>query len=99
LLKASKKLVNRFRIKEFIGLYVEIIDSTNENYVGLKGKVINESYNMITILIGKHQKKIPKRSCIFNFKPNKKEEIKIAGIDIIGRPEDRIKKFLRKSRI
>lgn len=99
MLKASKKLVNKFRIKEFIGLYVEIIDSTNENYIGLKGKVIDESYHMITILIGRNQKKIPKKPCIFNFKPNKKDEIKIAGIDIIGRPEDRIKKFLKKSRI
>ncbi|MFX1450210.1 MAG: ribonuclease P protein component 1 [Promethearchaeota archaeon] len=98
MLNASKKLVKKFRLKEFIGLNVVIIDSTNRNYIGLKGKIIDESYNMITVLIGNEEKKIPKKPCIFKFKPNKKEEINIAGADIIGRPEDRIKKFLKKNR-
>ena len=90
---------NNFRIKEFIGLNVEIIESTNKNNVGLKGKVIDESYHMIIISSEKKIKKIPKKTSIFKFKQKKRLENKIKGSTIVGRPEDRIKKFLKKNRI
>ena len=99
MLNIIKKSVKKFRVNEFIGLDVEIIDSTNKQHIGLKGKVIDESYNMIIISTGNKIKKFPKNTCIFKFKPNQKSEIKIAGLNIIGKPEDRIKKFLKKSRI
>lgn len=99
MLVIKNKLLNRFRLNEFIGLDIEIIESTNKQYLGLKGKVIDESYNMITILSNNKIKKIPKNICIFKFKQKQKPEIIIPGSNIIGRPEDRIKKYLKKSRI
>jgi len=86
-------------VNEFIGLDVKIIESTNKDYLGLKGKVIDESYNMIIISHENIIKKIPKKNCVFLFKSKKTSEIKILGSDIVGRPEDRIKKFLNKSKI
>jgi len=98
LLNYKKRIMNKFRVNEFIGLKVEIIDSTNHLYSGLKGKVIDESYNMLIISIKNKIKAIPKKDCIFKFKPKQKSEIEIAGSNLIGRPEDRIKKYLKKSR-
>lgn len=98
MLKNKRKFDNKFRVNEFIGLDVEVIESTNMNYLGIKGKVIDETYNMIIVSYGDNTKKIPKKSCVFKFKSKKKSEIKIDGSDIIGRPEDRIKKFLKKER-
>ena len=98
-MKRVKNSDKKFRINEFIGLDVEIIESKNENYVGIIGKVIDESQNMLIISSGKKIKKIPKNDCVFKFMSRKKPEIKIIGSDIIGRPEDRIKKFLKKNRL
>ncbi|MHA1301447.1 MAG: ribonuclease P protein component 1 [Candidatus Helarchaeota archaeon] len=99
MVKNKRKLDNKFRINEFIGLDVEIIESTNRFHVGLKGKIIDESYNMLIISSGNKIKKIPKKNCIFKFKSKSKPNIILSGSDILGRPEDRIKKSLRKNRI
>ncbi len=78
---------------EWIGLNVEVVNSTNQSEVGIKGKVVDETKNTLKILTEKGLKTVIKRGRVFR--------VKFAGklIDVSGdlinfRPEERIKKGL-----
>ncbi len=75
---------------ELIGLVVEIVRSKNKSLVGLKGKIIDETKNTITIEDDK-VRKIMKSHIIMKTKIEDKE-YEINGKILVGRPEDRIKK-------
>ena len=77
---------------ELIGLNVEIIDSKNKSLIGIKGKIIDETKNMIFIETqDKEIKKIIKNQVKFLLQyQNKKYEIN--GEILASRPEERIKK-------
>ncbi len=80
---------------ELIGLEVEIVESKNKSLIGIKGKIIDETKNMITIE-GDKTRKIMKSQIMMKLNiGNKKYEVD--GRILVGRPEDRIKK-LRKIR-
>jgi ribonuclease P protein subunit POP4 len=88
---------NVFR-HEFIGLTVEVTDSTNEGLIGLHGIIIDETRNTIKIDTGKDEKIIPKDSVTLLFTLPEGEKVSIDGKVILARPEDRIKKKFRKIR-
>jgi ribonuclease P protein subunit POP4 len=81
---------------ELIGLDVEIKDSTNKSQVGLKGKVIWETYSTIEIETAKGEKIIPKDITIFIFTLPNGTKVQVDGKVLIGRSEDRIKKKLSR---
>jgi len=81
---------------ELIGLSTKIDKSTDKTQKGLKGKVIDETYNMIKIETRGKEKVIPKNNCIFIFTLPNKTKIQVDGKLLIGRPEDRIKKKIRR---
>lgn len=68
---------------ELIGLNAEIVESTNKTLVGVKGKIIDETKNLLVI----GDKKIPKSQVILKI-----NEQTINGKMLIGRSEDRLKK-------
>jgi ribonuclease P protein subunit POP4 len=72
---------------EFIGNQIKIIEAKNSSLIGLEGKVINESKNMLTIDTGSKTKSLIKNQITFMFKGKK-----IVGENISSRPEERIKK-------
>jgi ribonuclease P protein subunit POP4 len=78
---------------ELISLAVKIAKSTDPTQKGLKGKVIDETYNTLKIETkdGK-EKVIPKENCIFIFTLPDKTKVQVDGKLLISRPEDRIKK-------
>ena len=76
---------------EFIGLYAEIINSSNKSLIGLKGKITDETKNTFTFEINGKEKKIMKNQVMLKISLNGKF-IEIDGKDLVGRPEDRIKK-------
>jgi len=82
---------------ELIGLDVEIVESTNSEAVGVKGKVVNETRNMIMIetSVGE-EKSFAKNQCTFVFTTDEGGKVKIDGKLLVARPEDRIKKKLKK---
>ena len=88
---------NVFR-HEFIGLSVEVTESTNEGLIGLHGIIIDETRNTIRIDTGKDEKIIPKESVRLLFTLPEGEKVSIDGKVILARPEDRIKKKFRKIR-
>ena len=78
---------------ELIGLKVRIEKSTDPTQKGLRGKVIDESYNTIKIETVKGKEKvIPKKNSVFIFTLPNKTKVQVEGKLLVARPEDRIKK-------
>jgi ribonuclease P protein subunit POP4 len=81
---------------EFIGTEAKVSKSTHSGYVGLSGKIIDETRNTFTILHKGKRKKILKNSAIFHFKFSDGTIVEIDGKLLLGRPEDRLKKHIKR---
>lgn len=75
----------------FIGLIVEVAKSSSRGLIGLRGKVVGETKNLIIIETETGEKKIPKTGCVFRFFLND-GPVEIKGSAIAFRPEERPKK-------
>jgi len=82
----------------FIGLTVEIANSSQREMVGLKGIVVDETKNLIVIETTDNKKniqkevKIPKVSSVFRFTLDDGSKMDVDGKDIAFRPHERAKK-------
>ena len=76
---------------ELIGLEVEIVNSKNNSLTGIKGEIIDETRNMLTIKTKKGKKRIIKSEVVLKMKANKKI-YEVNGKLLVGRPEERLKK-------
>jgi ribonuclease P protein subunit POP4 len=82
---------------ELIGLDVEVTESTNKDAVGVKGRVIDETRNMLVIETeAGEEKSLVKEQCTFLFTVPEGGKVSIEGRLLVARPEDRIKKKLKK---
>ncbi|MBS7654387.1 MAG: ribonuclease P protein component 1 [Candidatus Bathyarchaeia archaeon] len=81
---------------ELIGLRVKVIKSSNPSSIGLSGKIIDETKNTFKILHNDDEKILIKRDCVFHFTLPDKTIIEVDGKVLIGRPEDRVKKIVRR---
>ncbi|MBC7129866.1 ribonuclease P protein component 1 [Candidatus Bathyarchaeota archaeon] len=81
---------------EFIGTDARVVKSRNPACIGLKGKVIDETKNTFTILHSGARKKIIKDICAFHFKFSDGTIVEIDGKLLVGRPEDRLKKRIKR---
>jgi ribonuclease P protein subunit POP4 len=81
---------------EFIGTEGKIAKSQNTSYVGIRGKVIDETKNTFTILYEGKPKSVIKNSAVFNFKFSDGTIVEIDGKLLVGRPEDRLKKSVKR---
>jgi ribonuclease P protein subunit POP4 len=83
---------------ELIGLYVKVVDSSHEGFIGIEGKVVDETKNTISIEMKDGTLRIvPKNVATFHFNLPDGAVIEIEGKIIVARPENRIKKKFRKS--
>lgn len=80
------------RKHEFIGLEVEILKSKNKTQKGIKGYVIDETQKTMKIVSKDRERVIAKRGSVFRFRLSNGEKVKIAGDEIVAKPEDRIRK-------
>lgn len=83
-------------LHELIGLDVQILGSTNKSCVGISGKVVDETKNVISIKTSKGDKKIQKDGTMFMFTLPDQKNVKVDGSLLVARPEERIKIKLRK---
>jgi ribonuclease P protein subunit POP4 len=81
---------------EFIGTEAKVVKSTNRSCVGIRGRVIDETRNTFTILHNGKRKMIVKDSSIFHFKFSDGTVVEIEGKLLVGRPEDRLKKHVKR---
>ena len=82
--------------QELIGLNARVVRSSHPDYVGIVGRVLDETRNTISILHKDKKKIIIKTTAVFHFTLPDGTIVKIDGKTIVGRPEDRIKKRVRR---
>ncbi|MBU5678572.1 MAG: ribonuclease P protein subunit [Candidatus Aenigmarchaeota archaeon] len=82
-------------LHELIGLECKVIGSKNKNHLGIKGRIIDETKNLIILETKKGIKKISKKGAIFRLKLEN-GIVEILGNDILARPEDRIKRRIKE---
>ena len=80
---------NNVHVHEMIGLSSEIVKSSNAQFVGVNGMIINESKNMFTLDTKSGIKNIPKQHNTWkiSFNGNQKE---IDGSVLLKRPHERL---------
>lgn len=81
---------------EFIGTEAEIAQSRHADYVGLSGEVIDETKSTLRIKQTGRTKNIIKEAAVFHFKFNDGTIVEIDGKLLVGRPEDRLKKNIKR---
>ncbi|MFQ5758489.1 MAG: ribonuclease P protein component 1 [Candidatus Bathyarchaeia archaeon] len=91
-MKVTPRIVQR----EFIGLNAEVVRSSNPTYVGISGKVVDETRNALIIMHKNQKKTVIKNTAVFHFTMPDGTVVEINGKVIVGRPEDRIKKRFRR---
>jgi ribonuclease P protein subunit POP4 len=81
---------------EFIGTQAQVAKSLHEDYMGLAGRVIGETRNTFTLLDEGKAKCVVKEFSVFNFTFNDGTVVDVDGKLLVGRPEDRLKKTIKR---
>jgi len=81
---------------EFIGTEAEVAKSKDPNYIGLSGKIIDETRNTFIMLHEGKRRKIVKEVAVFHFRLPDGTVVEIDGKLLVGRPEDRLKKHIKR---
>lgn len=84
--------INELLRGELIGLHARVVMSSHLPLVGMEGKIVDETKNLLILRTPRGDKKIPKSTSVFLITSAGGNEVKVDGIKILGRPEDRIKK-------
>ncbi len=74
---------------EIIGFTTSISDSSNKELVGLTGKIMLETKNMIVMETTNGRKQIPKNICKFLFEGTEKKTM-INGEKLVKKPYERL---------
>ena len=82
--------------QELIGLNVKVVKSYHAGYVGIEGEVLDETRNTLLILHKNKKKSVIKNTSVFDFTMQDGTIVEIDGKAIIGRPEVRVKKRVRR---
>lgn len=89
---------NNLMLHELIGLHAQVVESSNADSVGISGRIIDETRNTLTVDAIGREKKLVKHGNTFDLTLSDNDTVRIAGDLIVGRPEDRVAKMLRKRR-
>jgi ribonuclease P protein subunit POP4 len=81
---------------EFIGTQAKIAKSVHAGYIGLAGPVIGETKNTLTLLHQGQPKNVIKNLSVFDFTFGDGTVVEIDGTLLVGRPEDRLKKSVKR---
>lgn len=71
---------------ELIGKHATVVDSTNHDAIGIKGTIVDETKNTISIETATGTKKVQKHGTAFKI-----DGERVSGDDILAPPEERIK--------
>jgi ribonuclease P protein subunit POP4 len=80
---------------ELIGLRAKILESPCRSYKGMQGEIVDETRNLLVISCAGKEIRVPKDLVLIRiFAPS--GFVDVPGELLVGRPEDRLKKFWRK---
>lgn len=82
--------------REFIGMQAKINKSSHSGNIGISGTVLNETRNTFVIDHKGKLKTLIKGDNIFHFGLRDGTVVEIDGRILVGRPEDRLKKIIRR---
>lgn len=89
-MRTEQNLINH----ELIGLNAEIISSSNSEMVGKMGRIVDETKNMLTFEKNNSEFSVQKSNSVFKFILDS-GEVELHGKDLVGRPEERLKRTLK----
>jgi len=81
---------------EFIGLKAKVVKSANPDCIGITGTIVNETRNTFLISQDSKKKTIVKDQAVFHFTFPDATIVEINGRILVGRPEERLKKRIRR---
>jgi len=81
---------------ELIGLNVRVARSTDPTIQNVRGKVVDETRNMITIDRRGSRIMVPKNTSCFRFGLNDGAVVEVDGSCLVARPENRLKARVRR---
>jgi ribonuclease P protein subunit POP4 len=81
---------------EFIGTEAKVVESRHADYVGVLGKVVDETKNTFIITQDGRNKRVIKEAATFQFKFSDGTIVEINGKLLVGRPENRLKKTIKR---
>jgi ribonuclease P protein subunit POP4 len=82
---------------ELVGLPVTLVQSSNKDAEGLSGRIIDESRNVFKLECRGQEKTVAKHCNTFEFTLPGGDKARVVGDLVLGRPEDRVAKSIRKS--
>jgi ribonuclease P protein subunit POP4 len=82
--------------QEFVGLRAKVVRSTNPDCEGISGTIIDETRNTFLLSRDGEEKRVIKETSVFHFTYPDGTVVEIDGKLLVGRPEDRIKKTIRR---
>jgi ribonuclease P protein subunit POP4 len=82
--------------REFIGTHGLISTSTHAGYLGISGPVLDETKNTFVIQHEGKTKNVIKDLSVFQFQFCDGTVVEIDGSLLVGRPEDRLKKTVKR---
>ncbi len=81
---------------EFIGRHAEVATNTQSTDVNLQGLVVDETRNTFVVVAHGKRKSVVKESAVFRFQLPNHAVVEIQGKLLVGRPEDRLKKRIKR---
>jgi RNase P/RNase MRP subunit p29 len=84
---------------ELIGLHAAIEIKCCSNPFTIKGKIIDETKNMFTVMNKSGKMKVAKKKLKLHLTLPNQQKVTLDGNKLMNRPEDRIKKFRRNQRL
>jgi len=82
--------------QEFVGLDAKVVKSSNSSQTGISGRIIKETRNTLVILHKDTEKTVIKNVTVFHLMLPDGTLVEIDGKAIVGRPENRLKKRIRR---
>ena len=83
---------------ELIGLPVLVDGSTNREFVGLSGRVVDETRNTLLVETEQRTLRIPKACASLTFTLPEGQRVRVAGSILVSQPENRISKRMQRTR-
>ncbi|KUO40076.1 MAG: hypothetical protein APZ16_05510 [Candidatus Hadarchaeum yellowstonense] len=77
---------------ELIGLEAQVVSSSDPTLLGVYGKILDETRDMLVIEHLSAAKIVPKEGSSFEIKLPDGEKVVVEGKKLVGRPEERIRR-------
>ncbi|UCH32078.1 MAG: ribonuclease P protein subunit [Candidatus Bathyarchaeota archaeon] len=86
---------------EFLGLKAKVVRASNPSIIGISGEILDETRNTIVLFHednpkSRRRKTIVKKQAVFHLTLPDATVVEIDGKTIIGRPEERLKRRIRR---